>query len=61
MVLKRWPAIVVGFILVIPAVIVLRTGSSWPRAFEAGAWVVGATGVAFILAGLSGRRGDWVE
>jgi hypothetical protein len=35
---------------------------SWENAFTDGAGLVaGATGVALVLAGLGGRRGDWVD
>jgi MFS superfamily sulfate permease-like transporter len=59
LVLRRWPAIVVGSLLLAPAIAMPWTQPRWPRPVEALAWIAGATGIALILAGLGGRQPDW--
>jgi len=61
-VLKRTPAIAVGTGLSAPAAWLWLANYSWESWYTDGlALVVGATGLALILAGIGGRRPDWVE
>jgi hypothetical protein len=60
--LKRPAAIALGLILTMPAVWLLVADLPWETPVTDGlGLIVGATGVAFLLAGLGGRRPDWIE
>ena len=60
--LKRPAAITLGLVLTIPAAWLLIQDLPWETPVTDGlGLVVGATGVAFLLAGLGGRRPDWIE
>jgi hypothetical protein len=55
-------AVAIGAALVAPAALLWIADFAWESAVTDGlALVSGATGVAFIVAGLQGRRRDWVE
>ena len=61
-VLKRPAAITLGLIMTVPAVWLLVQDLPWETPLTDGlGLVVGATGVAFLLTGLGGRRPDWIE
>jgi hypothetical protein len=61
-VLSRPLAIGAGILLAAPALWLLIGDYRWENAATDGAGLVaGATGIALVLAGLGGRRGDWVE
>jgi hypothetical protein len=58
--LRRPLAIVLGLILLTPAAWLLVADLPWENAVTDGlGLIVGATGVAFVLAGIGGRRPDW--
>jgi hypothetical protein len=60
--LKRSLAIWCGCLLLTPAVWLLVRDHSWENPITDGlGLILGATGVAFVLAGLGGRRPDWME
>ncbi len=60
--LKRPAAITLGLVLTIPAAWLLVQDLPWESPVTDGlGLVVGATGVAFLLAGLGGRRPDWID
>ena len=62
LVLKRTAAVMVGVFLLAPAVWLVVADLSWENGATDGlGLVLGASGAALILAGLGGRRGDWVE
>ena len=62
LVLKRTAAVMVGLSLLAPAVWLLVADLPWESGATDGVGLIlGATGAALILAGLGGRRGDWVE
>ena len=62
LVLKRPAAITLGLVLTAPAVWLLAQDLPWESPVTDGlGLVVGATGVAFLIAGLGGRRQDWIE
>lgn len=61
-VLKRPAAITLGLIMTLPAVWLLVQDLPWETPVTDGlGLIVGATGVAFLLTGLGGRRADWIE
>lgn len=61
-VLKRAPAVALGAMLSLPAVWLWREDYSWEAWYTDGfALVAGATGIALILAGIQGRRPEWIE
>ena len=61
-VLKRTTAIGFGTVLSVPALWLWWRDYSWETWYTDGlALVAGATGIALILAGIGGRRPDWVE
>jgi len=61
-VLKRPAAITLGLIMTVPAAWLLVQDLPWETPVTDGlGLVVGATGVAFLLTGLGGRRLDWIE
>ncbi len=60
--LKRPAAIALGLALSLPAAWLLVRDLPWETPVTDGlCLVVGATGVAFLLAGIGGRRPDWIE
>jgi hypothetical protein len=61
-VLKRPAAITLGLLMTAPAAWLLVQDLPWETPVTDGlGLVVGATGVAFLLTGLGGRRPDWIE
>ena len=61
-VLKRPAAITLGVLLVVPSLSLLVQDLPWETPATDGlGLVLGATGVAFLLAGIGGRRPDWIE
>jgi hypothetical protein len=62
LVLKRPAAITLGLLMTVPAVWLLAQDHPWESAITDGlGLVLGATGVAFLLTGIGGRRPDWIE
>jgi uncharacterized membrane protein len=62
LVLKRPVAIVLGLALVAPSAWLLMQDLPWETPATDGiGLVLGATGVAFLFAGIGGRRPDWIE
>jgi hypothetical protein len=62
LVLKRPVAIVLGLVLVAPSVWLLMEDLRWETPVTDGlGLIVGATGVAFLTAGIGGRRPDWID
>jgi hypothetical protein len=62
LVLKRPVAIALGLVLVSPSAWLLLQDLPWETPVTDGfGLVIGATGVAFLLAGIGGRRPDWIE
>jgi hypothetical protein len=60
--LKRPAAIAVGVLLTAPSMFLLIQELPWETPVTDGmGLVLGATGAAFLLAGLGGRRPDWIE
>jgi hypothetical protein len=58
----RRAALAIGVALVTAAVWLWLGNYGWETPLTEGlALVLGATGVAFIVAGLQGRRGDWAD
>ena len=62
LVLKRPVAIALGLALIAPSAWLLLQDLPWETPVTDGfGLVIGATGVAFLLAGIGGRRSDWIE
>lgn len=62
LVFNRTLAVVLGLLFAGPALWLLIGDYSWETPITDGlGLVVGATGAALLLAGLGGRRGDWVD
>ena len=62
LILRRPAAITLGLCLLAPAVYVTVVDLPWESgATEGAALILGATGAALVLAGIGGRRPDWVE
>lgn len=60
--LKRPAAIALGLILLLPSAWLLIEDLAWESPVSDGiGLILGATGVAFLLAGIGGRRPDWIE
>ena len=60
--LKRPAAITLGLLMTAPAVWLLVQDLPWESPITDGlGLVLGATGVAFLLTGIGGRRPDWIE
>ena len=60
--LTRPVAIAIGLALVTPAVWLLAQDFHWETPATDGiGLILGASGVAFLLAGIGGRRPDWIE
>jgi hypothetical protein len=61
-VLKRPAAITLGVALVAPSLWLLVQELPWETPATDGlGLVLGATGVAFLLTGIGGRRPDWID
>jgi hypothetical protein len=62
LVFNRTLAVFLGLLFAAPALWLLIGDYSWETPMTDGlGLVVGATGAALLLAGLGGRRGDWVD
>jgi hypothetical protein len=62
LVLKRPAAITIGVVLIAPSVWLLIEDLPWETPATDGlGLVMGATGVAFLLTGIGGRRPDWID
>ena len=62
LVLKRPVAIALGLALLAPSVWLLLQDFSWETPATDGLGLIcGATGVAFLAAGIGGRRPDWID
>jgi hypothetical protein len=60
--LKRPAAIALGIILLAPSAWLLLQDFPWESPASDGiGLILGATGAAFLLAGIGGRRPDWIE
>ena len=61
-VLKRPAAITLGALFVAPSLWLMIEELPWESPVTDGLGLVfGATGVAFLLAGIGGRRPDWID
>lgn len=62
LVLNRRRAILAGSMLGVPSAWLLFADYGWENRYtEALGLICGATGVALVLAGIGGRRPDWIE
>ena len=62
LVLKRPAPITLGLALLLPSAWLLFQDLPWESPITDGlGLILGATGVAFLLAGIGGRRPDWIE
>lgn len=60
--LKRPAAIGLGVVMLVPAAWLLIDDLPWESPFTDGiGLILGATGVALLLAGIGGRRPDWID
>ena len=60
--LKRPAAIALGLLLLAPSAWLLARDFPWESPATDGIGpILGATGVAFLLAGIGGRRPDWID
>lgn len=60
--LKRPAAIALGLVMVAPSLWLLMWDMPWETPATDGiGLVLGATGVALLLAGIGGRRPDWID
>lgn len=60
--LRRPAAITIGLVFAIPAAWLLANDLPWETPATDGlGLILGATGVAFLLVGIGGRRPDWIE
>ena len=60
--LKRPAAIALGLILIAPSAWLLFQDLPWESPATDGiGLILGATGVAFLVTGVGGRRPDWIE
>jgi hypothetical protein len=61
-VLRRPAAITLGLVLIAPAAWLMIQDLPWESPITDGlGLILGATGVAFLAAGIGGRRPDWIE
>lgn len=61
-VLRRPAAITLGIILLAPSAWLLAMDLPWESPATDGIGLIaGATGAAFLLAGIGGRRPDWID
>ena len=62
LVLKRPAAITIGVMLITPSLWLLIQDFPWETPTTDGlGLVMGATGAAFLLTGIGGRRPDWID
>jgi len=62
LVLNRMLSVVLGIVLLAPAVWLWLGSYRWESAVTDGlGLVLGATGSALVLAGIGGKRPDWIE
>ena len=62
LVLKRPAAITIGIVVMTPSLWLLMQDLPWETPATDGlGLVMGATGVAFLLTGIGGRRPDWID
>jgi len=62
LVLNRMASIVLGLILLAPAVWLAVADYRWETPATSGlGLILGATGAALVLAGIGGRRPDWID
>ena len=62
LVLKRPAAIAIGVVLMTPSLWLLLQELPWETPVTDGlGLVMGATGAAFLLTGIGGRRPDWID
>jgi hypothetical protein len=62
LVLKRPAAIAIGVVLITPSLWLLIQDLPWETPATDGlGLVMGATGTAFLLTGIGGRRPDWID
>jgi hypothetical protein len=62
LILKRTVSVVLGLMLLAPAVWLFVQELRWESPLTDGlVLILGATGAALVLAGLGGRRPDWVD
>jgi len=62
LVLKRPAAITIGVVLIAPSLWLLLQEFAWETPATDGlGLIMGATGVAFLLTGIGGRRPDWID
>ena len=60
--LSRVPALITGVALAAPATVVALGDYPWESSLTDGlGLIVGATGVALIVTGITGRQADWVD
>ena len=60
--LKRPAAIALGLVLLAPSAWLLLQDFPWESPASDGiGLILGATGAAFLLAGIGGRRPDWID
>jgi hypothetical protein len=60
--LKRPTAIALGLVLLAPSAWLLVQDFPWESPASDGiGLILGATGAAFLLAGIGGRRPDWIQ
>ena len=58
---RRTSSIVVGLLLVVPAAWLQFGGRFEAQWMEGASLVLGATGLAFLWAGLTGPKPDWID
>ena len=62
LVLNRVLSIVLGLILLAPAIVLWAGNYRWETAVTDGlSLVLGATGAALVIAGIGGRKADWID
>ena len=62
LVLKRHVAVGLGLVLLTPALWLMVADLDWENGATDGLGLIfGATGIALLLAGIGGRRPDWVD
>lgn len=62
LVLARWPAVIAGVAVAAPGVVLLAADYAWEAWYTDGlALILTASGAALLLAGLGGRRPDWID
>jgi hypothetical protein len=62
LVLRRTASIVLGLLLLAPAIYLMLGDYAWETPATDGiGLILGGTGAALLLTGLGGRRPDWIE